>query len=55
MKNCKSQKMSSEISAKKDGEEFLQNTKQKRDILDHTVDSLPKGELRTKDPVPLRQ
>ncbi|XP_059117500.1 ESF1 homolog [Peromyscus eremicus] len=50
MKNlCKSQKIDSEISPKKDSEEFLQNTKKKRSITDHSADSLPKGKSRTKD------
>ncbi|OBS72334.1 hypothetical protein A6R68_13089 [Neotoma lepida] len=50
MKNlCKSQKVDSEISPKKDSEEFLQNTKKKRSITDHSADSLPKGKPRTKD------
>lgn len=49
MKNShKSQKIDSEISPKKDSEEFLQNTKKKRDTTDLSV-SLPKGKLRTKD------
>ncbi|XP_038186641.1 ESF1 homolog [Arvicola amphibius] len=50
MKNlCKSQKVNSEISSKKDSEEFPQNTKKKRNITDHSTDSLPKGKPRTKD------
>ncbi|XP_036042545.1 ESF1 homolog isoform X2 [Onychomys torridus] len=46
---CKSQKIDSEISPKKDSEEFLQNTKKKRSITDQSADSLPKGKPRTKD------
>lgn len=50
MKNlCKSQKLNSEISPKKDSEEFPQNTKKKRNITDHSTDSLPKEKPRTKD------
>lgn len=50
MKNlCKSQKINSEISPKKDSEEFPQNTKKKRNITDHSTDSLPKEKPRTKD------
>ncbi|CAO2578582.1 ESF1 homolog [Lemmus lemmus] len=50
MKNlCKSQKINSEISPKKDSEELPQNTKKKRNIADHGTDSLPKGKPRTKD------
>lgn len=50
MKNlCKSQKINSEISPKKDSEEFPQNTKKKRNITDHNTDSLPKEKPRTKD------
>ncbi|XP_057637915.1 ESF1 homolog [Chionomys nivalis] len=50
MKNvCKSQKANSEISPKKDSEEFPQNTKKKRNITDHSTDSLPKGKPRTKN------
>ncbi|XP_028739408.1 ESF1 homolog [Peromyscus leucopus] len=50
MKNlCKSQKIDSEISPKKDSEEFLQNTKKKRSITNYSADSLPKGKQRTKD------
>ncbi|XP_006983740.1 ESF1 homolog [Peromyscus maniculatus bairdii] len=46
---CKSQKIDSEISPKKDSEEFLQNTKKKGSITNHSADSLPKGKQRTKD------
>ncbi|KAK7810295.1 hypothetical protein U0070_019323 [Myodes glareolus] len=50
MKNlCKSQKINSEISPKKNSEEFPQNTKKKRNITDHNTDSLPKEKPRTKD------
>lgn len=50
MKNlCKSQKIGSEISPKKDSEEFLENTKRKKNIIDHSADSLQKGKARTKD------
>ncbi|XP_026644249.1 ESF1 homolog [Microtus ochrogaster] len=50
MKNvCKSQKVNSEISPKKNSEEFPQDTKKKRNITDHSTDSLPKGKPRTKD------
>lgn len=50
MKNlCKSPKINSEISPKKDSEEFPQNTKKKRNITDHSTDSLPKEKPRTKD------
>lgn len=50
MKNlCKSQKINSEISPKKDSEEFPQNTKKKRNITDHNTDSLPKEKPGTKD------
>lgn len=45
----KSQKIDSKISPKKDSEEFLQNTKKKRDTNDLSVEALPKGKLRTKD------
>ncbi|XP_052039701.1 ESF1 homolog [Apodemus sylvaticus] len=50
MKNShKSQKIDSEISPKKDSEEFLQNTKKKRDTTDLSVKALPKGKLRTNE------
>ncbi|XP_051039237.1 ESF1 homolog isoform X1 [Phodopus roborovskii] len=50
MKNsCKSQKIDSEISPKKDSEEFPQNKKGKKNITNHSTDSLPKGKPRTKD------
>ncbi|KAL1787073.1 ESF1-like [Sigmodon hispidus] len=50
MKNvCKSQKIDSEISSKKNSEEFLKNTKKKRNIADHSTDSLPKGKPKSKD------
>lgn len=51
MKNvCKSQKVNSEISPKRDSEEFPQETKKKRNITDHSTNSLPKGKPRAKDP-----
>ncbi|KAL6040798.1 hypothetical protein STEG23_037427, partial [Scotinomys teguina] len=51
MKNsCKSQKIDSKISPKNDGEDFLQNTKKKRSITNHSAESLSKGKARTKDP-----
>lgn len=50
MKNmCKSQKVNSEISPKKDSEKFPQDTKKKKNITDHSTDSLSKGKPRTKD------
>ena len=50
MKNSqKPQKIDSEISPKKDNEEFLQNKKKKRGTTDLSVEALPKGKLRTKD------
>lgn len=50
MKNlCKSQKINSEISPKKDSEEFPQNTKKKRNNTDHSTDSLIKEKPKTKD------
>ncbi|XP_041526383.1 ESF1 homolog [Microtus oregoni] len=50
MKNvCKSQRVNLEISPKKDSEEFPQDTKKKRNITDHSTNSLPKGKPRTKD------
>lgn len=49
-KSHKSQKIDSEISPKKDSEEFLQNTKKKSGTTDLSVEeALPKGKLRTKD------
>ncbi|XP_055458558.1 ESF1 homolog isoform X2 [Psammomys obesus] len=46
---CKSQKIDSEISPKKDSEEFLQSTKKKRNTANLSPDTLPKGRVRTKD------
>ncbi|XP_014645555.1 PREDICTED: ESF1 homolog [Ceratotherium simum simum] len=51
MKNsCKSKKVDSKISPKKDNEEFTQkSTKGKKTVVQHSTDSCPKGKVRTVD------
>lgn len=51
MKNsCKSKKIDSKISPKKDNEEFTQKSaKGKKNVVRHSTDACPKGKLRTVD------
>ncbi|XP_048204733.1 ESF1 homolog [Perognathus longimembris pacificus] len=48
--SCKSKTIDSEISPKKDSGEFTQkSTKKKRNVIEHSTDTFPKGKLRTAD------